>query len=123
MGLTRKAENMVDELGELRRYTTRELYQDLAPYADPEHAALSAWYVLHSKPPIKRIEWIYKPTTISANISKRLIDMVLNHYQKIRLGGQPMSLLPKLGHIPVPRPQTASNNGSMPSAKPDSIRA
>jgi hypothetical protein len=101
---------MVDELGELRKYTTRELYQALAPYADPEYAALSAWYVLHHKPPIRRIEWIYKPTKISANISKRLIDMILNNYQKIRLGGSPMSLLPELGRIPAPQPPQHTTN-------------
>lgn len=80
------------ELKDLRKLTTKQIYSAIKEYADPEFAALAAWYVFHKKPPKKHISFIYN-TNKDVKIEKRIIDIILNNYQQNRLTGQNNSLL------------------------------
>jgi hypothetical protein len=82
------------ELGDLRKFSTKQIYSACSKYADPEFAALAAWYVFHNKLPNRNLSYLYGPCKKEMFIEKRIIDLILKHYQNNRLTGQTTSLLP-----------------------------
>ena len=81
------------ELGDLRLLTTKQIFKALQDFADPEVAALAAWYVLHNRSPKKNISFLYNNAQ-KPKISKRIINLILENYQRNKITGQTNSLLP-----------------------------
>lgn len=71
-------------LSKLKKYSTKQIYQALRPYADPEYAVLAAWHVNHDKPPKKHVSFFYGPIKNEITIDKKTIDIILDNYQKRR---------------------------------------
>lgn len=71
-------------LSKLKKYSTKQIYHALKPYADPEYAVLAAWYVNHDRPLKQNVSFFYGPIDNEITIDRKTIDIILDNYQKRR---------------------------------------
>ena len=97
---------MVDEFYQLRQMNSYQIALELGRNhsCDPDVAVIAAWWVKHNKPPKNWAQYmslaqhhivkIRLSKEIVPQISKRLVKLIMDNYEKNKIHGVSQSLLP-----------------------------